>query len=77
MRFQSAIFVLDPHVAFMQAPGFKWSKVDVPGSVVELFQADVPVGTDDGDIDPVRIPADAAVDADIAELDAVRIFKWR
>ena len=65
MAAQSTIFVLDTHVAFVEAAEFERAEVDVPHPIVDLFQADILPGADRRDIDPVRVPADTAIGTDV------------
>lgn len=51
--FQSALFILDTPVPFVQPAEFERPKVEIPDAVVYFFQSDVFTGTDDGDINPV------------------------
>jgi hypothetical protein len=55
------ILVLDAHVFLEQAAEFEGTEIDIPHSVVDLFEADVLSGAGDADVDPVAVPADAAV----------------
>ena len=59
----------------METPESKYTKVDVSNTVIDLFEAHVFTGTDDRDIDPTAVPADAAVGTDIAHLEAIGILK--
>ena len=68
---QSTIGILDAAVALQETTELERPEVDIPDSVVDLFQAYVVAGTDGGDIDPVVFPTDAAVGADVTHLDAV------
>ncbi len=77
MSFESTILVLDAHRAFMESAELQGAEIDVPDTVVDFFQADVLSGADGGDIDPTRVPANAAVGADIADLEAIRILERR
>lgn len=61
----------------MQAAKFQRSKVNIPNAVVDFFQAHVFAGAADADVHSFMIPADAAVGADIADLEAVGIFERR
>jgi hypothetical protein len=74
---QSTIGILDAAVALQETTELERPEVDIPDSVVDLFQADVVAGTDGGDIDPVVFPTDAAVGADVTHLEAIRIFQRR
>ena len=55
---QSTIGILDAAVALQETTEFEWAEVDIPDSVVDLFQAYVVAGTDGRDIDPVLFPTD-------------------
>jgi hypothetical protein len=48
-----SVGIFDLHLLFVQAAELKWPKVDIPQAFVDLFQADVFAGTDDGDVDPI------------------------
>lgn len=77
LAFQSAIFNLDAHVSFVQSPEFDRAEVKVPDAVIDFLQADVPAGRNDGNVDPVAVPTNAAIGADVAQLVAVRVFERR
>lgn len=78
MSFQASISVLDFHVAFKQAAELERSEVDVPDAVIDFLQADVFADADGGNVDPLGVPADAAVGADVAGLEAIRILElWQ
>ena len=64
-------------MAFVQPAQLERTEVDVPEAVINLFEAHVLAGADDGNIDPVGVPADPAVGADVTELKAVGIFERR
>ena len=51
-------------MAFVEAAECERAEVDVPDTIVDFLQANILPGADDGDIDPVRMPADAAIGAD-------------
>ena len=55
------LFVLDPQVTFVQPSQLKRPEVNIPDSVVDLFQSNVPPDTDDGGIHPRGAPYDAPV----------------
>jgi hypothetical protein len=63
--------ILDLHVPFVEAAEFEWSKIDVPDSVVDLLEAQVLADTHDADVDASAVPADAAIGADVADLEAI------
>ena len=77
MSFQSTIMILDSHVAFVKAAEFKGAEVDIPDAVIYFFEADILAGADDGDIDPIAPPANAAIGADVSDFEAVGVFEWR
>src|SRR6202165_5360774 len=72
---EAAVFVLDPHVALVQPAQPQWPKVDVPDPVRNLLQSHVLPDAHDGDDHPARVPANAAVAADVADLAADPILK--
>ena len=74
---QSTIGILDAAVTFQETTELERPEVDIPDSVVDLFQAYVVAGTDGGNIDPVVFPTDAAVGADVTNFEALRIFQRR
>ncbi len=61
----------------MESAEFEWAEEDVPDTVVDFFEADIFPGADDGDVDPMGVPSNAAVGADVANLEAVRVFERR
>lgn len=78
MTVESTILVLDAHVSFVKAAELERAEEEVPDAVVDFFEADVLTGADDGDVDPMVVPADTAVGADVADLEAVWIFeRWK
>ena len=56
---------------------FERPEVDVPGAVIDFFQAHILPGADDGDIDPVRVPADAAIGTHVTDLEAIKVLEGR
>jgi len=64
-------------MTFMEPAELKGAEVDVPETIIDLFKPDILPSTDTGDIDPVGIPAYAAVGGDLADLETVRVFQWR
>ena len=64
-------------MAFMQATELERSEEDIPDAVVDFFESHVLAGAADADIDPVVIPADAAIGADVAQFEAIWILKRR
>ncbi len=69
--------ILDLHVAFTWAPELERAKVDGPDPLIDFLQAHVCVRRDRGDIDPVVIPPNAPVGADVADLEAIGILQGR
>ena len=65
-------------MSFMESADFQGAEEDVPDAVVDFFEADIFSGADDGDVDPMGVPANAAVGADVANLEAVGVFeRWK
>ncbi len=64
-------------MSFDEATELEQSEVDVPDTVIDLFEADILTDAGGGDIDPLAIPSNAAVGADVADFEAVRIFEGR
>ena len=60
---QSTIGIFNAAVAPQETAQLEGSEVDIPNTVVDLFQAHVVAGTDGRDIDPVVFPTDTAVRA--------------
>ena len=71
---QSTICILDAAVALEETTELEWTEVDIPNSVVDLFQGHVVAGTDSGNIDPVLFPTDTAVGADVTHLETIGVF---
>ena len=67
--------ILDAHVPLEQPAEAQGPEVDGPDAVVDLLEADVRAHADRGDVDPAVIPANAAVRADVAHLEAIGIFE--
>ena len=63
---QSTISILDATVALQETTQLEGPEVEVPDSIIDFFQANVITGTNGGNIDPVVLPADTAMGADIA-----------
>lgn len=64
-------------MSFVKSAELEGAEEEVPDAVVDFFKADVLSGADDGDIDPKGVPADAAVGADVADLEAVGVVeRW-
>lgn len=77
VSFQSSIGILDSHVPFKETAEPERSKIDVPDAVVDFFEPDVLVDAHTRDADPLTIPTDAAIGADISDLEAIGIFeRW-
>ena len=74
---QSTIGILDAAVTFQETTELERPEVDIPDSVVDLFQVHVVAGTDGRDIDPVVFPTDAAVGADVTDLETIGVFQRR
>ncbi len=53
----------------MKPPKIEGAKVHRPHAVVDFFKADVLIGEDVTDVDPVGLPANAAVAADAAHFE--------
>src|SRR5262245_21120624 len=72
---KSAGSVFNAHLFFNKASKFDRAKIYVPNPVVNLFKPNVLSGASDADINPVAVPTDAAVEADIARLEVSGIFQ--
>jgi len=59
----------------MEAAQPERAEVDVPEVVVDFLEAYVLAAEDVTDIDPVGVPPDAAVVADLSDLEVVRILE--
>jgi len=57
--FQFTIRILDPHVAFEEAPELQRPEVHGPDAVIDFFEPHVFPGADGRDIHPIGVPADA------------------
>jgi hypothetical protein len=78
MAVQSTIGIFDAYVAFEQPTEFQRSAVDMPDARIDCLEADVFPGTGGGDVDPLMVPPDATVGADIAHLEAVGVLeRWQ
>ncbi len=71
-----SIGIFDPHVFFEQATEFERAKVDVPDTVIDLLEPYVLPGAHDADVDPIPLPADAAVEAHVAHLEVAGVVEW-
>src|SRR5262245_51488719 len=74
---ESPVFVFNPHVALVQSAEPQRPEVDVPDSVVDLLQSDILADTDRRDLDPLTVPANAAVPTDVPDLDPIGILERR
>jgi hypothetical protein len=68
VSFQTSIGILDSHVPFKEAAEPERSKIDVPDAVVDFFKSDVLADAHTRDADPLTVPADAAIGADVSDL---------
>ncbi len=73
----SAVVVFDLSLLFMEATEFDGSEIDFPEAVIDLFEADVLLCQQMADVDPVRVPADAAVATDAADLEVSGVLEGR
>ena len=71
-----SIGIFDPHVFFEQAAELERAKVDVPDTVIDLLEPHVFSGAHDADVDPIMLPADAAVEAHVAHLEVAGVVEW-
>ena len=62
-------------MAFKQAPELERAEVHGPDAVIDFFQAHVRPRADGGDIDPVVVPANAAVGTDVPDLEAIGVLQ--
>src|SRR6266496_1073797 len=74
---ESAIGILNSHVALVQTAKLKRPEVHVPDAVVDFLKAHVFADAHGGYVDPAPVPADAAVGADVTHFEAVGIFQRR
>src|SRR6266851_5952100 len=75
---ESPVLILNPHVTLAQAPETQRPKVNVPDAVRDLFQADIFPDADGGDVHPPAVPPNAAVGADVADFEAIRVLeRWQ
>src|SRR5437879_5944408 len=71
------VLVLNPHMALAQTAESERAEVDVPDPIGNLLQADVLSDTDGGHVHPAAVPPNAAVGADVPDLEAIRILERR
>src|SRR5215218_4750422 len=65
-------------MSFEQPTEFEWAEIDIPDAIVDFLEADIFPGTGDGDVDPLAVPPDATIGADVAHLEAVGIReRWQ
>src|SRR2546422_8850011 len=69
--------IFDLHVPLEQAPELERPEVHVPDSVIDLFEPYVFADADGGDVDPSPVPANAAIGAHVAHLEAIGIHQRR
>ena len=62
---------------FEQASEFGWPKIDIPDASIDFFEADILASTGNRDVDPLGVPANPTVGADVAHLEAIGIFEGR
>ena len=69
--------VFDFHPALEQSAELERAEIDIPDSVIDLFEPDVFTDAGSGDVDPLVIPADAAVGTDVAYFISIRVLERR
>lgn len=62
-------------MAFEQPSDPECTEVDIPDPVIDFLQSDILADTDDLDVDPMPVPSNAAIGADVAHLEVVGIFE--
>lgn len=78
MSEEPTVGILDPHVSLVEPSQAHRAEVDIPDSIIDLLEAYVLANAGDRDIDPLAVPADAAIGADVALLVVVRVFqRWQ
>jgi len=63
-------------VFFEEASEFEWPEIDVPDAIIDLFEADILPHTGNGDVDPLGVPTNPPVRADVPGLEPVGVFQW-
>ena len=70
--------VFDPHVSLVEPTQAQRAEVDIPDSVIDLFEPEVFADASDGDVDPLALPADTAIGADVSLLVVIRVLqRWQ
>src|SRR5262245_10257780 len=77
LSIEAPVGVFDLHLALKEPSELERAEVDVPHTVVDLFEPYVFANAGRGDIDPRLVPANAALGADIAHFEPIGIFDWR
>jgi hypothetical protein len=72
---KSPELIFNFHVALIEATDLERSEVDVPDAIVDLLEPDILPSANDADINPRSVPTNAAIGADVAYLEAIRILK--
>src|SRR6266436_1831344 len=74
---ESPVLVFNPHMPLAQTPEPQRPKVNVPDPVRNLFEAHVFADADGRDVHPPTVPPHAAVGADGADFEAIRVLERR
>src|SRR5207249_7244356 len=78
MTIESPVLVLNPYAALVQAAKLQRPEVDVPDPIVDLLQPDVLADAEDRHVHPAAVPANAAVGANVPNLEAIRVLeRWQ
>jgi hypothetical protein len=65
-------------MAFEQPPELEGSEVYIPDPIVNVLKATIFADADVGNVDPLMVPTDATIGADVASLEAVRVLeRWK
>ena len=71
------ISIFDAHESCEQPAECERSEGDMPDAIVDVLEADIFANADACNVDPLRVPPDATVGADVPHLEAVRISQGR
>lgn len=77
MSLQSTEFILDAHVFFVESPKFELAEIDIPDAIIDFFKSDVFSDTSDGNINPMVVPANTTITANVAHFETIRVLERR
>lgn len=74
---RAAEVIKDSHLLLYEAAEPDRSEADVEEAVVDFLEADVLLGEQRADVDPVVEPADASISRHEPAFEVIRVCEWR